>query len=133
MIAAVSPSSTHYEETHNTLLYAERAKGVQLNVRKNNVTVNVQPRDYRAIIEQKDAELIKTKKIIAEQKLEIERLNSQANCLPNDPIVSSGEAIETLHMVKNTLDHLFDRRMEIRVNLLDCEHQIKLINVRKHP
>lgn len=130
MIAAVSPSSTHYEETHNTLLYAERAKGVQLNVRKNNVTVNVQPRDYRAIIEQKDAELIKTKKIIAEQKLEIERLNSQANCLPNDPIVSSGEAIETLHMVKNTLDHLFDRRMEIRVNLLDCEHQIKLINLQ---
>lgn len=130
MIAAVSPSGTHYEETHNTLLYAERAKGVQLNVRKNNVTVNVQPRDYRAIIEQKDGELCKLKKLLEEQQLEIERLTNQAESLPLDPIVSSGEAIDMLHLVKNTLDFLFSQRFDLRVKLLECEHQIKLINVR---
>ena len=35
MIAAVSPSAMTYEDTHNTLKYANRAKNIQANVRSN--------------------------------------------------------------------------------------------------
>ena len=32
MIANIAPSSTNYEDTHNTLKYANRAKNIKTNV-----------------------------------------------------------------------------------------------------
>lgn len=40
MITCVSPSSATYEDTHNTLLYANRAKRIKNKVERNVVNVN---------------------------------------------------------------------------------------------
>ncbi|OZJ04833.1 hypothetical protein BZG36_02322, partial [Bifiguratus adelaidae] len=40
MIVCVSPSSLHYEETHNTLKYANRAKNIKTKVKQNLVSVD---------------------------------------------------------------------------------------------
>lgn len=40
MIVCVSPSSQHYEETHNTLKYADRAKKIKTKVSRNTINVN---------------------------------------------------------------------------------------------
>lgn len=40
MIANVSPSSATYEDTHNTLLYANRAKKIKNKVERNVVNVS---------------------------------------------------------------------------------------------
>lgn len=46
MIACVSPSSQHYEETQNTLKYANRAKNIKTKVSKNTVSVETHVTQY---------------------------------------------------------------------------------------
>ena len=40
MIANLSPSSASYEDSHNTLLYADRAKKIKNKVERNTVNVS---------------------------------------------------------------------------------------------
>lgn len=128
MVATVSLSASQYEEIHNTLLYAERAKGVQLSVRKNNISVGVQPRDYKHMFEKMNQE----KSIFLEQieslKEEIEKYKSKS--IPANPVCSSSEAVQLLNSVKSRLDELFAERLELRKKLLDYEHNLKLLDVR---
>ncbi len=39
MIANISPSSACFEDTHNTLKYANRAKNIKTNVQRNVLNV----------------------------------------------------------------------------------------------
>ena len=41
MLAAISPAAYNYEETLNTLQYADRAKAIQLKARKNETMTEV--------------------------------------------------------------------------------------------
>ncbi|KAF2638830.1 kinesin family protein-like protein [Massarina eburnea CBS 473.64] len=52
MIVCVSPSSAHFDETQNTLRYANRAKNIQTNVTKNVFNVNRHVKDYLKKIEE---------------------------------------------------------------------------------
>lgn len=51
MIANVSPSSYNYEDTHNTLKYANRAKNIKNNAVKNVHNVQYHVSRYAEIIE----------------------------------------------------------------------------------
>lgn len=46
MIVCVSPSSAHFDESQNTLRYANRAKNIQTKVTKNVFNVNRHVKDY---------------------------------------------------------------------------------------
>lgn len=129
MIATVSQAASHYEDIHNTLLYAERAKGVQLNVHKNNISVGVQPRDYKHMFEKMNQEKASLLQTIERLKEENEKYRNQVQSVPNDPVTSSADAVEKLHSVKNILDDLFAQRIELRGKMLECEHNIKLLDV----
>jgi len=50
MIANISPSCTAFEETHNTLKYASRAKNIRRKVVANRVSVQAHISQYKAII-----------------------------------------------------------------------------------
>ncbi|EFA81602.1 kinesin family member 10 [Heterostelium album PN500] len=52
MIANISPNSTSYEETHNTLVYANRAKDIKTRVAKNVLNVNTHLSQYTEIIKE---------------------------------------------------------------------------------
>ncbi|KAF2124542.1 kinesin-domain-containing protein [Dothidotthia symphoricarpi CBS 119687] len=52
MIVCVSPSSVHFDETQNTLRYANRAKNIQTKVTKNVYNVNRHVKDYLKKIEE---------------------------------------------------------------------------------
>ncbi|KAJ3033203.1 kinesin-like protein Klp5, partial [Rhizophlyctis rosea] len=52
MIANLSPSSLHYDETHNTLKYANRAKNISTKVQQNSVDVGVHLSQYPRVIEE---------------------------------------------------------------------------------
>ena len=70
MIVCVSPSSAHFDETQNTLRYANRAKNIQTKVTRNVFNVNRHVKDFiikideqRALIDelkaqQKDSETV---------------------------------------------------------------------------
>lgn len=52
MIVCVSPSSAHFDETQNTLRYANRAKNIQTKVTKNIFNVNRHVKDYLVKIDE---------------------------------------------------------------------------------
>lgn len=52
MIAAISPSSLSYEDTYNTLKYADRAKMIKLDAKKNVVSVDLHVSMYGAALEE---------------------------------------------------------------------------------
>ena len=51
MIATVSPALHSYEDTHNTLKYANRAKNIKMRVVANELKVESHVADYRRIID----------------------------------------------------------------------------------
>ena len=55
MIVCVSPSSSHFDETQNTLRYANRAKNIQTKVTKNVFNVNRHVKDYLKKIDEQRA------------------------------------------------------------------------------
>jgi kinesin family protein 18/19 len=50
MIVCVSPSSQHYDETHNTLKYANRAKNIKTKASRNIINVNRHVSEYVKMI-----------------------------------------------------------------------------------
>ncbi|KAJ2722987.1 tubulin-dependent ATPase kip3 [Coemansia sp. Benny D115] len=71
MITCVSPASTYYEETHNTLKYANRAKNIKTTVAKNTKSTLVHLSQYQGKIR--------------EQSEEIKRLQREISLLKNRP------------------------------------------------
>jgi kinesin family protein 18/19 len=51
MIANISPAMIHFEETHNTLKYANRAKQIRIAVEQNVVNVDYHIGQYVELIE----------------------------------------------------------------------------------
>lgn len=62
MVANVSPSSYNYEDTHNTLKYANRAKNIKNNAVKNVHNVQYHVSRYAEIIEWLKDEISSLKK-----------------------------------------------------------------------
>lgn len=57
MLACVSPSYISYEETINTLKYADRAKQIKKNVVKNVKEVEIHISQYKDIIDSLRSEI----------------------------------------------------------------------------
>lgn len=57
MIAAVSPSSLTYEDTYNTLKYADRAKEIRLTLKSNVISLDHHISQYATICQQLQAEV----------------------------------------------------------------------------
>ncbi|KAL6714107.1 tubulin-dependent ATPase kip3 [Lecanora helva] len=55
MIVCISPSSQHFDETQNTLRYANRAKNIQTKVTRNVYNVNRHVKDYLVKIDEQMA------------------------------------------------------------------------------
>ncbi|KAI2604471.1 kinesin-domain-containing protein [Hypoxylon fragiforme] len=71
MIVCVSPSSAHFDETQNTLRYANRAKNIQTKVTRNVFNVNRHVKDFLVKIDEQMALINELK---AQQK-EAERIS----------------------------------------------------------
>lgn len=61
MIANISPAAGGFEETINTLKYANRAKNIKTKSKVNKNTVNVHVSEYRSIIENLREEILQLK------------------------------------------------------------------------
>ena len=71
MIANISPADSTYEDTWNTLCYANRAKSIKANVKKSQVSVSASVAHYRDIANQQSDEIkdLKRKLVEAEGKM----------------------------------------------------------------
>ncbi|OCT73151.1 kinesin family member 18B L homeolog isoform X2 [Xenopus laevis] len=57
MIAAISPSSLSYDDTYNTLKYANRAKEIKLSMKSNVINLDCHISKYAAVCEELKAEV----------------------------------------------------------------------------
>eukprot|EP00820_Chromera_velia_P019035 Cvel_27947.t1-p1 / transcript=Cvel_27947.t1 / gene=Cvel_27947 / organism=Chromera_velia_CCMP2878 / gene_product=Kinesin-like protein KIF19, putative / transcript_product=Kinesin-like protein KIF19, putative / location=Cvel_scaffold3566:524-3441(-) / protein_length=443 / sequence_SO=supercontig / SO=protein_coding / is_pseudo=false len=69
MIAAISPSSVQFEDTHNTLKYANRAKNIKTNVSRNVLNVDYHVDRYNQIIEELRSEIANLKEKLEQAKV----------------------------------------------------------------
>lgn len=67
MIVCVSPSSAHYDETHNTLQYANRAKEIKTKAIRNVVSVDRHVAQYCQQIMQQAEQIDQLKRQLSEQ------------------------------------------------------------------
>ncbi|KAJ2815485.1 tubulin-dependent ATPase kip3, partial [Coemansia erecta] len=68
MITCVSPASTYYEETHNTLKYANRAKNIKTTVARNTKSTQMHMAQYQGKIREQSEEIRRLQREVAALK-----------------------------------------------------------------
>uniref|UniRef100_A0A452GWU5 Kinesin-like protein n=1 Tax=Gopherus agassizii TaxID=38772 RepID=A0A452GWU5_9SAUR len=96
MIAAISPSALAYEDTYNTLKYANRAKEIKLSLKSNVLSLDCHITKYAAICEQLKAEVANLR-----EKLQAYERNTQDpdHQVPGPQAQSSPWQVELLRYV----------------------------------
>ncbi|XP_008052975.1 kinesin-like protein KIF18A [Carlito syrichta] len=121
MIAAVSPSSMFYDDTYNTLKYANRAKDIKYSLKSNVINIDNHITEYVKICNEQKAEILLLKeklKTYEEQKTctdEIDRVKS----------MTSNSQEKELKRFQEILNCLFENRQEIRQEYLKLEMLLK--------
>uniref|UniRef100_T1KU84 Kinesin motor domain-containing protein n=1 Tax=Tetranychus urticae TaxID=32264 RepID=T1KU84_TETUR len=132
MIATVSPSSLSYDDTHNTLTYANRTKGINLALKRRSFLVG-EPREQSLAMEtlrQENIALAEKNIALVEKNIMLENEILRLKRMPANPISSDMSSIEILNSFKNILDNLFSCRLELRRKLLECESEMKKIELK---
>ncbi|OWF46750.1 Kinesin-like protein KIF18A [Mizuhopecten yessoensis] len=111
MIAAVSPSSLSYEDTYNTLKYADRAKHIQAQLKKNVLNVDFHVARYGQIIQ--------------ELRKEINELKGKLQSYEDGKMVSMKQLCTvpnpTVTRLKESMEDVFLSRLQICREYLDSE------------
>ncbi|XP_067297313.1 kinesin-like protein KIF18A [Pseudorasbora parva] len=116
MIANVSPSSLSYEDTHNTLKYANRAKEIKSTLRSNVMSLDSHIGQYAIICEKQKAEIVMLKqklKEYEERKVDVPALNPT-------PIQRRAE----FEKMSESLRSVFAARLQVRKDHLSIEKQL---------
>ncbi|XP_041660030.1 kinesin-like protein KIF18A [Cheilinus undulatus] len=123
MIANISPSSKSYDDTCNTLKYANRAKEIKSSLKSNVVSLDSHIGQYAVICEKQRQEILQLK-----QKLkEYEERNMAFGASNTIPSQKQGD----LKRVSEALQQIFLSRAQIRSEQLDLERQLKENELRQ--
>eukprot|EP00440_Ansanella_granifera_P058040 gb/GFBE01062913.1/.p1 GENE.gb/GFBE01062913.1/~~gb/GFBE01062913.1/.p1 ORF type:complete len:972 (+),score=206.26 gb/GFBE01062913.1/:1-2916(+) len=134
MIANVSPCHINYEDTHNTLKYANRAKNIKTKAVKNVVRVNYHVSKYNDIIKDLRGEIQELKTKLAEAPAD-----SGPGYLPGSAEAAAGSAADEESEMdaaqsakwKQELMQNFEERVRIKRRLIDLAHETKNQMVQK--
>ncbi|KAF8543332.1 P-loop containing nucleoside triphosphate hydrolase protein [Trichophaea hybrida] len=124
MIVCVSPSSQHYDETHNTLKYANRAKNIKTKVSRNIINVNRHVSQYvKAIYDlRQEVESLKSR-LKDSTKEAIDKINKQR-------AVKDMSMKDGMRRLKASYEQTKEARAEkisLLLNLRLIEHRISLV------
>ncbi|KAM8895291.1 kinesin-like protein KIF18A isoform 2-T3 [Spinachia spinachia] len=122
MIANVSPSSKSYDDTHNALKYANRAKEIKSSLRSNVVSLDSHISQYAVICEKQRQEILQLKKKL--QECEKNMVHGASN------MITSQKRAE-FKGVSEALQQIFSGRAQIRKEQLDLERQLKENELRQ--
>ncbi|VFV37826.1 kinesin-like protein kif18a-like [Lynx pardinus] len=121
MIAAVSPSSVFYDDTYNTLKYANRAKDIKSSLKSNVLNLDNHITQYVKICNEQKEEILMLKeklKAYEEQKAFTDE-NNKAKLMISNPQEKEIERFQEI------LNCLFQNRDEIRQEYLKLEMLLK--------
>ncbi|XP_029112148.1 kinesin-like protein KIF18A isoform X2 [Scleropages formosus] len=123
MIANISPSSLSYEDTYNTLKYANRAKEIKSNLKSNVVSLDSHISQYAVICEKQRAEIVMLK-----QKLKVYE-EKKTEALTDSSANPAREA--EFRKMEESLQSIFSSRAQIRQDFLALERQLKENELRR--
>uniref|UniRef100_A0A096LY55 Kinesin-like protein n=1 Tax=Poecilia formosa TaxID=48698 RepID=A0A096LY55_POEFO len=121
MIANVSPSSKSYDDTQNTLKYANRAKEIKSSLKSNVVSLDSHISQYAVICEKQRQEILQLKQKLKEYE--------EKNAVASNTISSQKQA--EFKRVSEALQSIFSSRAQIRREQLDLERQLKANELRQ--
>ncbi|XP_014854313.1 PREDICTED: kinesin-like protein KIF18A isoform X1 [Poecilia mexicana] len=121
MIANVSPSSKSYDDTQNTLKYANRAKEIKSSLKSNVVSLDSHIGQYAVICEKQRQEILQLKQKLKEYE--------EKNAVASNTISSQKQA--EFKRVSEALQSIFSSRAQIRREQLDLERQLKANELRQ--
>ena len=142
MISNVSPSSMTFEDTFNTLRYADRAKKIKINLKKNILSVNFHVGQYAKIVEDLKHEVTQLKQKIISLELENEALkaqvetsNSQSNEVKQSNDSNDTNAFEAeIKILRSQLASMVERQADydnLQKRIADFEKHEESVQVEK--
>lgn len=120
MIANISPADYLFEESKNTLLYADRAKKIKLKVKPNQMNVNYHIAQYTNIITELKQEIERLKGKIAEHG--VDKLRPRGSHSDVE-LSASQHSREEMDHLRHQLISNFQTQMAIRQQLMDVEQE----------
>ncbi|XP_075402072.1 kinesin-like protein KIF18A [Tenrec ecaudatus] len=121
MIAAVSPSSVFYDDTYNTLKYANRAKDIKSSLKSNVLNLNSHITQYVKICNEQKKEI----SLLKEKLKAYEEQKASADENHNAKLVISNPQENEIKRFQEILTCLFQNRGEIRQDYLKLEMLLK--------
>ncbi|KOX78475.1 Kinesin-like protein KIF18A [Melipona quadrifasciata] len=122
MIANITPSSFSYEDTYNTLRYANRAKKIKTHIKKNILSCELHVTAYIKMVEEQKKEINYLKqKLLAFENKSLHTLQSQE---------SNKEVDEDVLINNNKLIELFQRKKVLNEKILSLESADKILCCR---
>ncbi|XP_069821875.1 kinesin-like protein KIF18A isoform X2 [Dendropsophus ebraccatus] len=120
MIAAVSPSSLSYDDTYNTLKYANRAKDIKSAVKSNVVSLDSHISQYAKICEQQKKEIAMLKEKL--KNYEEQRIPEQSK---QNQLSATNKQQAEIKRCQELLQYIFTNREEIRREYCNLEMRLK--------
>jgi kinesin family protein 18/19 len=113
MIANCSPSSQTFEDTFNTLKYADRAKKIKINLKKNVVNVDFHVAQYAKIVEDLRGEITVLKEKIKALEEENILLKNEGH-VPMEVATENGEGVDE-NVAESSSDDLAKMKMQLDI------------------
>jgi kinesin family protein 18/19 len=125
MIANVSPNSCCYDDTFNTLKYANRAKNIKTTAVKNVHNVNFHISKYTKLIDELRAEVSELKKKVAIKK----------DTMMSQPMMELEREKTEMYNIRAALGRLYhdqmkDRRTLMEIEETDRQNALKVMSIR---
>uniref|UniRef100_A0A4W3K438 Kinesin-like protein n=1 Tax=Callorhinchus milii TaxID=7868 RepID=A0A4W3K438_CALMI len=131
MIAHISPASLSFEESRNTLTYADRAKNIKTRVKRNLMNVSYHIAQYTNIISDLRSEIHRLKKKIDAQRIQ-QTKNDKAdirNVQAEVQLHSSQYDRQEMDRLREQLVTTFREQMDIRRNLMELDNSNMQIQI----
>ncbi|KAJ5574328.1 uncharacterized protein N7459_008755 [Penicillium hispanicum] len=123
MIVCVSPSSHHFDETQNTLRYANRAKNIQTKVTRNVFNVNRHVKDFLVKIDEQ-MNLINELKAQQKEHEKIAFAKFKKQSEKKDAVVREGVV-----RIRSAYEHTLSERQEKTNNMLKLRQISRRIGI----
>ncbi len=127
MIANISPSAISFDDTYNTLKYANRAKNIKTQVSKNTYSMQHHIANYENIISSLKSEIIELKSKINSSTGETPYSNS-SNIVNNNNINNNFYVSNVFEKCLKELKQHLDEELKIKEKILHVQQDLEDIN-----
>ncbi|XP_013380933.1 kinesin-like protein KIF19 isoform X2 [Lingula anatina] len=130
MIAHISPASGNFEESRNTLVYADRAKSIKNKVRKNVIDVSYHIAQYTSIISELREEIGRLRRKLDQQELQQKSGVANIQAVQSEVLATTRQEVHTeLANLKEQLITSFRNQMDLRRGLMDINNSTMEIDL----